>query len=242
MTITLYQFPISHYCEKIRWALDYKGLDYQIKNLMPGLHLKVTTKMARRSHVPILDHDGVIVQGSSKIVDYLDDTFPEKKLTPVNPQEAQLAREWEHFLDEEIGVHLRRYVYHTLLDYPAITIDLLTQGAPWWGKPLFKVIYPKVAKTMRKHMKIDAAGAAESRQRVEAALDRINAAIADQPFLAGSRFSRADLTAAALLAPLFMPAKYGLKWPAQLPEPLQSDVRAWQDKLAWAQGLYDDYR
>jgi glutathione S-transferase len=34
--ITLYQFQFSHYCEKARWALDYKGLAYAPKNLLPG--------------------------------------------------------------------------------------------------------------------------------------------------------------------------------------------------------------
>ena len=26
--ITLYQFQFSHFCEKARWALDYKGVPY----------------------------------------------------------------------------------------------------------------------------------------------------------------------------------------------------------------------
>ena len=28
---TLYQFSISHYCEKTRWNLDAKGLTYAVK-------------------------------------------------------------------------------------------------------------------------------------------------------------------------------------------------------------------
>ena len=104
MKTTLYQFPISHYCEKARWALDYKGASYSKKNLLPGLHMKTTRKLARHSSVPILDHGGTIVQGSSEIISYLDKTLPERLLTPVNPAEAQLVREWERYLDEEVGV------------------------------------------------------------------------------------------------------------------------------------------
>lgn len=242
MSITLYQFPISHYCEKVRWALDYKGLDYQVKNLLPGFHIKVALKMAPKTSVPILDHDGVIVQGSARILTYLDDTFPDKKLTPVNPQEAQLAREWEQYLDEEIGVHLRRYIYHTLLEHPDIVVGLLVEGSPWYQRIPFRLMFPKVRKIMRKHMKIDADTAAQSKQRVEAALQRISDTVQQQPFLAGDRFSRADLTAAALLAPLFMPPQYGLTWPASLPEPLKSDVARYRDQLAWAEAVYRDYR
>lgn len=242
MTITLYQFPISHYCEKVRWALDYKGLEYDVKNLLPGLHVRTTLKMARKSTVPLLDHDGVIVQGSSQIISYLDDTFPEKKLTPVNPSEAQEAKEWERYLDDEIGVHLRRYMYHYLLQQPGLVVGFFTQGGPWWSKPFYRVMFPKVAKLMRKHMQIDAETAAASKLRVEAALERVCAAVAQRGFLAGRSFSRADLTAAALLAPIFMPVKYGLQWPATLPEPLKTELAGYRQQLDWAEELYRQYR
>ena len=45
MALKLYQFAISHYCEKIRWALDYKGLNYETVNLLPGQHVKTIRKL-----------------------------------------------------------------------------------------------------------------------------------------------------------------------------------------------------
>ena len=53
-SIQLYQFPISHYCEKVRWALDFKGLPYQKISCLPGLHARKNKKMAKFSSVPIL--------------------------------------------------------------------------------------------------------------------------------------------------------------------------------------------
>ncbi|HKX12345.1 MAG TPA: glutathione S-transferase N-terminal domain-containing protein, partial [bacterium] len=41
----LYQFPISHYCEKARWALAFKEIPYRIVNLAPGLHFRRTRNM-----------------------------------------------------------------------------------------------------------------------------------------------------------------------------------------------------
>lgn len=70
--ITLYQFPISHFCEKARWVLDYKGLAYQSKNLLPGFHIKSVKKVAAKSSVPILLIDGEAIQGSPEIIDYPD--------------------------------------------------------------------------------------------------------------------------------------------------------------------------
>jgi len=80
--LTLYQFPISHYCEKIRWALEYKGLPYTKIDLLPGSHIKVVKKIAPKTEVPVLVHDNKAIQNSSNIITYLDKTFPDKQLTP----------------------------------------------------------------------------------------------------------------------------------------------------------------
>ncbi|RLT96323.1 glutathione S-transferase family protein [Ketobacter sp.] len=241
-SLVLYQFPISHFCEKARWALDYKGLDYTTKNLLPGLHVKTTKKLAAKSSVPVLVHEGRSIQGSEQIITYLDEHFPDKKLTPVNSQEAQSAREWERYLDKEIGVHLRCYLYHTLLDHPDMVIGFFAKDGPFWAKPFLKVMFPKLTRTMRKLMDINEATAAKSRQAVLMALERTNDAVDENKYLVGNRFSRADLTAAALLAPLFMPPQYGLDWPATLPEPLQSEVKAMEPYLVWAKEIYRKHR
>ena len=93
MALKLYQFAISHYCEKIRWALDYKGLNYETVNLLPGQHVKTIRKLTgEASSVPVLDHDGHVVQGSAAILDYLDQTFPEHPLTPADPDVRERGR------------------------------------------------------------------------------------------------------------------------------------------------------
>jgi hypothetical protein len=51
--IELYQFPFSHYCEKVRWALDYKGIAYRTVNLLPGFHFRYLAKLA-----PNISSDG----------------------------------------------------------------------------------------------------------------------------------------------------------------------------------------
>ncbi len=242
MALILYQFPISHFCEKVRWALDYKQLDYQVKNLMPGSHIKVTKKLADKSSVPVLVHDGKAIQGSEKIISYLDQNFPERKLTPVNPQEAQAAMEWERYLDQEVGVHVRRYCYQTLLSHPSLVVPMLGAGQPFWSRLYLRLIFSKLAKIMRKLMNINPESAEESKQRLLAALDRIDTSLDENKYLVGNRFSRADLTAAALLAPLFMPEQYGLKWPQSMPDPLGSEVAAMAPKLAWAKTVYEKHR
>ena len=79
---TLYQFQFSHYCEKVRWALDHKGIVFDTRNLLPGPHKRPAKKLAGGSGLPILVDQGAVIQDSTAIIDYLDLTYPQKPLTP----------------------------------------------------------------------------------------------------------------------------------------------------------------
>lgn len=242
MALKLYQFPISHYCEKIRWAMDHKGLDYQVKNLLPGLHVRTTTKLAKKSYVPVLEHEGQVLQNSRLILNYLDKQFPEHSLTPRDPVLRAEAEEWESLCDVELGRTVRCFCYHTLLDHPDLVIPFFTKDNAWWSPYFFKMFFPKLEPKMRHWMKINEQTAQESEQRIVAALEKINDRLKDHDFLVGDQFSRADLSAAALLAPLFMPDGYGLDWPEQMPPRLQAFADRYADRLEFAKKLYREYR
>ncbi|MDQ3562957.1 MAG: glutathione S-transferase N-terminal domain-containing protein [Pseudomonadota bacterium] len=114
-------------------ALDYKGLDYRTRNLVPGPHRLVTERLAPRSHVPILVDGERVIQGSSEIIDYLAKRCPGARLTPVGASAAQEAHEWERYLDREIGVTIRRWFYFHILPERKLAARFLLQGAPGTG-------------------------------------------------------------------------------------------------------------
>lgn len=240
--LTLYQFPISHYCEKIRWALDYKGLEYELVNLLPGEHIRVVKKLTGKTSVPVLDHDGTIIQNSSDIISYLDDAFPQNLLTPADATLKQSAIEWEAYADSNIGPHIRLYSYHYLLDYPAIVYPFLTQGQPWHKKVLFRMYFGKVRQGMRKFMKIEDRTATIALKKLQRAIDKIDNELDGKAFLVGDQFTRADLAAASLLAPFCRPPAYGLDWPDRYPEGLEQTVVKFRNKLSWVNNLYATYR
>lgn len=203
--IDLYQFPCSHYCEKARWALDYKGISFTPRNLLPGLHMKVTQKLGVQTCLPIMVDAGKVVQDSTKIITFLDNKYPDHALTPKEPEQAKEALEWEEYLDEEIGVTLRLWFYYHVLPDRRRALRYLLGGGPWYGRPLFAVIYPKVRRAMMDRMKINAHSAKEAQKRLFAALERLNHTLVDRRYLVGNEFSRADLTACALLAAYCLP-------------------------------------
>jgi glutathione S-transferase len=240
--IKLYQFPISHYCEKIRWALEYKEIEHKIVNLLPGLHIKHTTKMAKHSSVPVLVDGDRTIQNSSEIITYLDEKFPEKNLTPSDVQTKKQALDWETYVDNELGGPVRCVCYHVLLDHPEIVIPFFTHDGPWYGNLFMKFGFKKLQSKMRYFMKINEQTAQESLQKMEVAIDKIYQHLQNNSFLAGEEFSRADLAAASLLAPLCQPHGYGLDWPDKTPQRLQTISDQVEDKIAWVHDVYSRYR
>ncbi len=240
--LSLYQFPISHYCEKIRWALDYKKLDYRTVNLLPGFHVSTAKKLAGRSSVPIITHNDRAVRNSSDIITYLDETFPEHPLTPVDVQHRQEALDWEKFADREIGPYTRRVCYHTLLNHPSLVVPFFTVNGPWYGPWLIRAMFPVLRKKMRKLMDINEASAQIAQTHLTQAVDKVYAHLQGNTYFVGEQFSRVDLAVASMLAPLCRPNGYGLDWPQSYPEPLAQFVAGLSEKLAWVNLLYERHR
>ena len=67
MTLELLQFPHSHYNEKVRWTLAYKGLPYHRRDLLPGPHAPTILWLTRQTQTPVMRFDGEVVAGSARI-------------------------------------------------------------------------------------------------------------------------------------------------------------------------------
>ena len=234
----LYQFPISHYCEKARWALDYKNIDYDLVNLVPGPHRSVLNKLgATHSFTPVLLAQNKIVQGSESIIDYLEANTKHPLLTPTDPEAGSMAHEWARFADQNIGVPLRLYFYFHILPQRRLAINLLTEDCPWWSKPLYAVTFPAIRKVMRSAMKINAESALKARSTLLRSLDQISERLSGRNYLVDNRFTRADLAVVALLAPCWRDI-------ANAPSELESfiDIMLNHDAVKWAREVYADHR
>jgi glutathione S-transferase len=243
--IELYQFTFSHYCEKARWALDYKGIPYTPCNLLPGLHIKPAKKLATKSDLPIIVDGGAVVQDSTEIINYLDRKFRGCALTPGDPAQAKEALDWEEYLDEEIGVSLMLWFYFHHLRDRKRALNYFVQGGPWYGRPLFSIIFPRVRDRMMKFMKIDADTGRRSEERLLRAFDRLDDSLRNRRFLVGDQFSRADLTACALL--LIHHLRPG-ESDARVSNVFAAPVRQLREShksrryFVWANEIYREYR
>ncbi|HLV76937.1 MAG TPA: glutathione S-transferase family protein [Marinobacter sp.] len=245
MAIRLYQFCVSHYSEKVRWALDYKGINYQPVNLLPGQHVQTIRKLTGAgSSVPVLDHDGQLIQGSSRILDHLDHAFPEQPLMPEAPDLQAQARQWEQKLDSLAGPAIRTWVYHYYLQRPKVLGPMLTAGTPFYNRILLSLMFSRVEEQMRTWMKINQRTADAAQQTLEQLITELADTYQQQAYLAGDRFSRADLTAGALLAPLFQPQQFPVPWPrpGKIPQPVQAWLADWRPALEPVVRIYQRHR
>ena len=60
VAVVLWHIEVSHYNEKARWALDYKGIPYERRVPMPGLHRlsALAATRGRQRRLPVLELDG----------------------------------------------------------------------------------------------------------------------------------------------------------------------------------------
>lgn len=246
-TPLLYVFAISHYCEKARWALDYLGIDYELRFVAPGEHRQLARKLgARHSYVPYLSADGQLVQGSANIIDWADDVTPDpdKRLTPVGGREQ--CEQIEKRIDDIAGVHVRRLYYsEALVEYPGTIRPFFTRDLPLPKKLLTSIAWGKIRKIIIADMDLGAAQRQESRDIVERELDWVDELLADgRNTLLDSRFSRADIAVASLLSPLVLPAKHPTYQMMQHPPKLAEDIARWAERpsLQWVSEIYDKYR
>ncbi|MFO0695135.1 MAG: glutathione S-transferase family protein [Polyangiales bacterium] len=246
-TPVLVTIPISHFCEKARWALDLAGVPYREEPLPPVFHMARTRPSGVGTSTPQLWLGERVIGQSSEIVAYADERKGGGFLLPRDELERAEVERWMALLDEELGPHVRRYAYHHLLDRPDLVFPLMVHGVGAPQRVAFRVAFGPVRTLMRKAMRIEAATAERSRARLRAALDTVGEALADgRPYLVGGRFTAADLTLAALLSPFVDPPSYPVPVIAveDLPAPLADEVRRTRQHAAGkhARAMYERHR
>ena len=240
----LITIPVSHYSEKVRWALEYLQLPFREFPHMPPFHRNATKKYGGTS-VPVLVTDTQAICDSTKILRYLD-TLQPGKLYPVEPELQGLGTELETLFNDTLGVNTRRWGYSYILT-PQMLYPKWTQGVPFWEKLLFPVIFPQVKPMVRNSLNITETSAIESYREIERVFDRVNEILADgRQYLLGDRFSAIDLTFAALAAPILQPPEHHLPplLLQALPTQMQAEIRNCQATRAGEFGLrlYREYR
>ncbi|MSP92194.1 MAG: glutathione S-transferase [Myxococcales bacterium] len=209
----------SHYCDKARWAMDRAGIVYVEEGHLPIAHLRATLPLRLRSGRKDVRATPCLVRGkdvwpdSTGILLHVDAGLPEPlRLFPAEPTLRAAVEAWEARCDDDLGPNARRLAYWHVLPHKDLALRALQAGVPGWEVALVRAAYPLAARGIRRTLHITDESAARSLAKVRALFADASAALAAQPadaagqrWLVGDRMSAADVTFAALAAPVLLP-------------------------------------
>ncbi|MSQ83299.1 MAG: glutathione S-transferase family protein [Myxococcales bacterium] len=241
----LLTIPISHYVEKARWALDYAKIAFREEGHAQILHYRATLPHGSRT-VPVLIDGTSVIADSTAILLHVDAlAAADRKLYPLDPAQRKQVLDWEDEFDLRLGPHVRRVGYHRAFAMGKELTEPLRGRVPDWELTALQAAFPLAVALMRKGMNINAKKADESLLRVRSQCDAVAKALDGKDYLVGDHFSAADLTFAALLAPVLVLPQHPVRLDLlQLPD----DFKALQTEFAahpaglYAQRLYARHR
>ena len=177
---------------RVRLCIEEKGLAYEshvVDLEKMEHHSPEYLKINPNGVIPALIHDGRSLYESGTICEYLDDAFPEPPLRPADAYERANMRNWIRHADERIGNLIIFNWVH----------GLAKTAAKWSDAELAERLR-KIPSKERQEAWIRAARRpytederAAARARLVEMLDRMEAALQATGWLAGGRYSIADI-------------------------------------------------
>lgn len=240
----LFQFAFSHYNEKARWALDYKGIAHRRRDLLPGPHMPVMKKLTGQSETPALRWEGRMIPGSAAIIDHLEREVPEPPLYPADPDLRARALELQQWFDDEVGAPVRCAFFFDTIRNGGYFCDRFSHGYPRPAQLAYRAGFPILKRILNKVYSLDEAHAEQGRVVTRRALDRLAAETAKTGYLVGDSFTVADLAAASLMQLVVFPPRF----PVPLPEPKSEGFRIWLARwdshpaVEWILDMYARHR
>ena len=242
----LWHLKVSNYNEKARWALDHKGIPHLRRAVEPKRHRAVARRLTggTTSTFPVLVVDGQAIGDSTAIIAALERRDPQRPLYPADPDARMRALELEDFFDEELGPYVRLLVVRHLLDEPDLFLGTFTPDMARPRRGVARAAFSVVRHRLHADFGIDEASVAGAYEKLDAAGARFRNELQPGGYLVGTRFTVADLTLAALVAPAVAPQEFPYAQPHR-GHPVLEPVRAALTPsgiLDWTRELYAFHR
>jgi glutathione S-transferase len=246
--LRLVTIPISHYCEKARWALDRAGIEYREERHVQGVHQIAARRAGGGKTTPVLVTPEGVLAESADILAWVDARLPEeRRLFPTDAgQRAEVEALCRRF-DEVLGPHGRRLMYVHMLRERDLMLTFNNAGVPRWEDRFLRWGWPLVVRFAGRELDITPGVEVGDEACVWEEFDFAGGLLADgRGYLFGDRFSAADLTFAALAAPVIVPPEYGVALPQ--PDVLPAETAAIIDRARahpagqHALGMFSEHR
>jgi glutathione S-transferase len=187
----LYHSGYSTCSQKVRLALFEKGLTFGATEMefWRGDHLTPEyLAINPNGVVPTLVHDGQPIVDSSVIVEYLDEVFPNNKLSPITPVARANMRSWMRYLEEVPTTAIRVPSFNKV--FRKLRIDLSDRELEDEAnrRPLRKGFYQEMGREGFSDARYEASVA-----QLQQTITRMDQALTTNRFLCGDDLTLADI-------------------------------------------------
>ena len=165
----LYEYEASPNPRRVRMFLAEKGVDVErIQVDVPGGEHRSEVFRAKNpdATVPCLElDDGTVISGCVAISRYMEETYPDAPLMGTTPAEAGKITMWQRRVEEGLLDAGTTYFHHATNGLGELEPFQIKE----WGE--------------------------KNGERVKATLERLEKELTEQPYVAGDKFTIADITA-----------------------------------------------
>ncbi|MCA9771899.1 MAG: glutathione S-transferase N-terminal domain-containing protein, partial [Myxococcales bacterium] len=138
--IILYEIVLSPFCEKVRRALNFKGIEYRRVECITWTNGRIKAMNPRRKF-PFMDYRGTMLLDSTDILHAIEHDFPEPALVPTDENRRARTHLLEDWADESLfwyEVWFRFFPPETSRRIAGIVAAEL----PPWVRPLIMKLVP----------------------------------------------------------------------------------------------------
>jgi glutathione S-transferase len=243
--LELYQFELSHYCEKVRLILDYKGLTYRKIEITPGIGQLDIFRMSGQRQVPVLKDGNEVIADSTEIALYLDRKYPNNPLIPTDVQQRSQCFILEQWADDSVGINARKLLISAIGQDSTFLTSALPSGTPGFLRNLVQSVPREAIDLLGTGAGAGPDAVKSAHKEMHRSLESLSDLLRDQPYLVGDQPTLADFAVAAMTMYVKFPVGAYLELPVAIKgkgtmdlinDPLLRPFWDWRDRL------YADFR
>ena len=203
--VTLYQFELCPFCNKVRAGLELKNIAYkkvEVNNFGKKEIAHIEPGPSGRKKVPILEWGDEVVHDSSAILGRLDGLSPEGgALLPSEPDLRERAEMIDTWVDEELTQILPTVIYGTWRDsFRAAMLMATTSNFSLLDRLKLRLFGAVVMKFIARRILKKRGNGRSAPELLKIELDRLEEWLGEQSFLCGDRPTLADAAAQGALS------------------------------------------
>lgn len=243
--LELYQFELSHYCEKVRFMLDYKGLPYRKIEVTPGVGQLDVFRLSGQRQVPVLKDGNEVIADSTAIADYLEKNYPDRPIIPTDAKLRGLCLLIEQWADESIGVNARKAMIGGMGRSADFRKAFLPSTAPDFLKDVVGAVPNELFSFLGYGLSPGLDMVKSAQDAMKRDLTALCFILMEQPYLVTDHPTLADFAVAALTMYVKFPSGPYLDLPETLKGkgvPGIADLGTFEPFFNWRDRLYADYR